>query len=154
MKNVIILSIIVASALLTGCSTTNGPKTEVYYVNATVNDVFKAPEICSVERANAGHTLGGAIIGGLIGNQIGSGNGRKAATVAGVLIGANAGSKTNKREGNKLKCKRNGYIATVSFMAPNSNQMVTDNVQLSRRTYAKMLNIPVCVTGNHTYACL
>lgn len=34
--------------------------------------------------------LGGAIVGGLIGNQIGDGDGRRAATVIGALIGANA----------------------------------------------------------------
>ncbi len=42
-------------------------------------------------------TAGGAIVGGLLGNQVGSGNGRKLATVAGAIGGAMAG---NQIEGN------------------------------------------------------
>jgi outer membrane lipoprotein SlyB len=41
--------------------------------------------------AGAAGTLGGAAIGGLLGNQVGSGNGRTAATVAGAVGGAIAG---------------------------------------------------------------
>jgi outer membrane lipoprotein SlyB len=41
--------------------------------------------------AGAAGTLGGAAIGGLLGNQVGSGNGRTAATVAGAVGGAMAG---------------------------------------------------------------
>jgi len=41
--------------------------------------------------ASAVGTLGGAAVGGLLGNQIGSGNGRTAATVAGAAAGAFAG---------------------------------------------------------------
>jgi outer membrane lipoprotein SlyB len=41
--------------------------------------------------AGAAGTLGGAAVGGLLGNQIGSGNGRTAATVAGAVGGAIAG---------------------------------------------------------------
>lgn len=36
-------------------------------------------------------TAGGAIVGGLLGNQIGSGNGRKVATVGGAVLGGYAG---------------------------------------------------------------
>lgn len=45
-------------------------------------------------------TAGGAILGGLLGNQVGSGNGRKLATVAGAIGGAVAG---NQIEGNMKK---------------------------------------------------
>jgi outer membrane lipoprotein SlyB len=41
--------------------------------------------------AGAAGTLGGAAVGGLLGNQVGSGNGRTAATVAGAVGGALAG---------------------------------------------------------------
>jgi outer membrane lipoprotein SlyB len=41
--------------------------------------------------AGAAGTLGGAAVGGLLGNQVGSGNGRTAATVAGAVGGAIAG---------------------------------------------------------------
>jgi uncharacterized protein YcfJ len=37
--------------------------------------------------------IAGALIGGVIGNQFGGGSGKDAATVLGVILGANAGSK-------------------------------------------------------------
>jgi uncharacterized protein YcfJ len=45
-----------------------------------------------------GDALAGAIIGGVIGNQFGSGDGKKAATVAGVIIGSNMANGTSKSQ--------------------------------------------------------
>jgi uncharacterized protein YcfJ len=42
-------------------------------------------------RGSAGSTLAGAIIGGVIGHQFGSGHGKDAATIAGSMIGAAIG---------------------------------------------------------------
>lgn len=41
--------------------------------------------------------VGGAVIGGLIGNQIGGGNGKKLATVGGAVAGGYAGNEIEKR---------------------------------------------------------
>ena len=41
--------------------------------------------------------VGGAVIGGLIGNQIGGGNGKKIATVGGAVAGGYAGNEIEKR---------------------------------------------------------
>ncbi len=49
-------------------------------------------------RSPAG-TLVGALIGGVVGSQIGSGGGRRAATAAGVLIGASAGHESSRGSG-------------------------------------------------------
>lgn len=46
--------------------------------------VYREPR----RRGAAGATIAGGIIGGLVGNQFGSGRGRDAATVAGGLLGA------------------------------------------------------------------
>ncbi|MBK6435920.1 MAG: glycine zipper 2TM domain-containing protein [Rhodanobacteraceae bacterium] len=43
-------------------------------------------------------TVIGAIIGGALGNQVGSGDGRKAATIAGAVIGGAVASKHNQRD--------------------------------------------------------
>lgn len=56
-----------------------------------------------------GRTLAGAIIGGVIGHQIGSGRGNDAATVAGSLIGAAIG--------NQSAYKRGKY-GTVQYSRP------------------------------------
>jgi uncharacterized protein YcfJ len=54
-------------------------------------------------RNSAGLTLLGAVIGAAIGNQIGHGDGRRAATAAGAIIGAGIG--------NNQAGRRNGYYA-------------------------------------------
>lgn len=49
-------------------------------------------------KANGWHTLLGAVIGGLVGNQFGGGHGKEVATVAGTVIGA--GVVRNQQQGN------------------------------------------------------
>lgn len=46
---------------------------------------------------SAGSTIVGALIGGVVGNQFGSGDGRKAATAAGALLGGAIGHEQNRR---------------------------------------------------------
>ncbi len=53
----------------------------------------RAPE----RDGNVGGTVAGAVIGGLLGNQVGDGNGRKAATAAGAVVGGIVGNKIDKR---------------------------------------------------------
>lgn len=50
-------------------------------------------------KASTGEVLGGAIIGGVIGNQIGKGKGNDAATILGAIIGADI---ANKKKGEKV----------------------------------------------------
>ncbi len=52
---------------------------------------------------NVGGTVAGAVIGGLLGNQVGKGNGRKAATAAGAVAGGVIGNQVDKRrEGGRV----------------------------------------------------
>jgi len=46
---------------------------------------------------NVGGTVVGAVVGGLLGNQVGGGNGRKAATAAGAVAGGFIGNQVDKR---------------------------------------------------------
>ncbi len=46
---------------------------------------------------NVGGTVAGAVIGGVLGNQVGKGNGRKAATAAGAIAGGVIGNQVDKR---------------------------------------------------------
>lgn len=46
---------------------------------------------------NVGGTVVGALVGGALGNQVGGGNGKKAATVAGAIAGGYVGNKIDKR---------------------------------------------------------
>jgi outer membrane lipoprotein SlyB len=62
---------------------------------------------------SSGGTLGaviGAVAGGVLGNQVGKGDGRKAATVAGAVAGGVVGNQVGKRSGSL----DNGQYATVT----------------------------------------
>ncbi|NMW23798.1 glycine zipper 2TM domain-containing protein [Rhodanobacter soli] len=70
-----------------------------------------------------GGTLGaiiGAVAGGVLGNQVGKGDGRKAATVAGAVAGGVVGNQVGKRSGGNDVAWRivvrldNGQYATVT----------------------------------------
>ena len=52
-----------------------------------------------IVEGSQGDVLAGAIIGGAIGNQFGSGDGKDAMTVLGAIVGANQGSKPRVRSG-------------------------------------------------------
>ena len=74
----------------------------VNYVTVTtpVEECWEEIEYYTVDhrpRGTGGSTLLGAVIGGVIGHQFGSGRGNDAATVAGGLIGAAIGNDTAKR---------------------------------------------------------
>lgn len=59
--------------------------------------VFLALSACTDDKGI--NTVGGAVVGGAIGNQIGAGSGRTAATVAGAVIGgAVAAEATDRRQ--------------------------------------------------------
>ncbi|WP_169307066.1 outer membrane lipoprotein [Ferrimonas sediminicola] len=63
---------------------------------ATVESVRQVEQQELIEDRNRGwKTFGGALIGGLIGNQFGDGSGRDVATVVGALLGANLAHNRN-----------------------------------------------------------
>jgi outer membrane lipoprotein SlyB len=75
------------------------------------------------EGNSSGGTLGaviGAVAGGVLGNQVGKGDGRKAATVAGAVAGGVVGNQVGKRSGSGDVAYRivvrldNGQYATVT----------------------------------------
>ena len=126
---------------LSACSTT--PRTPVYEVQAKVHDVERAPEVCRAEhKKSSGNTLLGLVVGGVVGNQFGSGNGRVLATLTGAAVGAAVAAPDKRRTG-KLKCKRNGYRAVVSYLHPETDRLITTVVPLTSNTRAKYIIIPV-----------
>jgi uncharacterized protein YcfJ len=65
--------------------------------------------------------VAGAIIGGLVGNQVGSGNGRKAATVAGAAAGGYIGNRVDKNHvGGKVTSRTERQCHTVSSSSTSS----------------------------------
>ena len=100
---------IAALSLLTlaGCANTSGYSGDVYSGNqAKTSQSVKLGTIAAVRPvqiqadSRAGGLLGsggGAIIGGLLGNQVGGGSGRQLATVVGALGGTVAGTAAEDR---------------------------------------------------------
>lgn len=88
--------IAVSSAiLLAGCQTTMGDRGGPARVLTpeTVCEFEKVPVYGVVDRpASDGEVLGGAIVGGVIGNQFGKGDGNVAMTILGAIVGGNAAS--------------------------------------------------------------
>ena len=71
-------------------------------VSTPVKECWEDVEYYSVNHRPAGEgfrTLTGALIGGVIGHQIGSGHGNDAATVAGALIGGTIGNRSAYKNG-------------------------------------------------------
>ena len=65
--------------------------------NRTCNEV-DVPIYGNNGKAQTGEVLGGAIIGGILGNQVGGGKGNDAATILGAILGADF---ANKKGGTK-----------------------------------------------------
>jgi outer membrane lipoprotein SlyB len=134
--------IIIATVALTLGACASAPRKPVYYVDAQVLKVTPAPEVCRYKKkSNGGNLLLGALIGGAIGNQFGSGGGRKLATVGGALLGATAASDGGRED--KMGCRSDGYLALVAYMHPKTNMYVTTRVPLKERTRAQYIEIPV-----------
>ena len=72
--------------------------------------------------------IGGAVVGGLLGNQVGAGRGKDVMTVVGVVGGALAGNEVEKR----MKTTKS-YAVTVR-MNDGSSRVISETLQSTWRT--------------------
>ena len=87
----IALCISLATMMLAGCQTQ--PAFQVSQPSSRVGTV-ESIRSQTVQNSNATlGTIGGALVGGILGNQVGQGSGRTAATVVGAAGGAYAGNR-------------------------------------------------------------
>lgn len=90
----------------------------------------------NLEGSSTGGSLVGAAAGGLLGNQIGGGSGRTAATVGGALLGAAAGSHVGQnvtsRPGLEISVRLDsgGTIAVVQEVNPREPFGVGERVRV------------------------
>lgn len=85
------LSLCLALPMLSGCQTQ-----PAFQVSQPASRVGTVESIRSQTVQNSNQTLGtigGALVGGILGNQVGQGSGRTAATVVGAAGGAYAGNR-------------------------------------------------------------
>jgi len=118
------------------------------------------------------YTLGGAVVGGVIGNQFGSGSGKDIATIVGVILGShwgsNVGAKLDHYETIKheqaayqaLEYHKDGQV--VRWSNPNSGHkggiMVTDtyyieNGQIPCRSFIQEVQIGARMEQSEGIAC-
>jgi len=86
--------------------------------NRTCSEV-DVPIYSNTGKAQTGEVLGGAIIGGILGNQVGGGKGKDAATILGAILGADF---ANKKSGTKTIV---GYKRTT--VCEDNPTFVTEN---------------------------
>ena len=96
-----------ATLLLAGCGSTPLPRdnrpvvSQPVYRNPSAVEYGTVSSVQPIEHKQGigvGAVVGG-VVGGLLGNQVGAGDGRKAATAAGVVGGAVVGHQVQKRTG-------------------------------------------------------
>lgn len=102
------IALVIMSALaLVGCANHGAYSSDVYgsadakrglnVSYATIVSVRQVTIQGGDRSPNLLGTIGGGVIGGLLGNQIGGGDGKKIATAAGALVGAVGGNKVENR---------------------------------------------------------
>jgi outer membrane lipoprotein SlyB len=104
--------------LLAAAAPAESPRVVRYCTNC---GVIESVNIVNEQgQATAIGSLGGAVIGGLLGNQVGSGSGRTAATAAGAIGGALAGREIEQRRNARHHVEvrvryENGNVQTLDF---------------------------------------
>lgn len=97
---------LLAAAIATGCAMPGGSPgvRQAYPAASTGSQAVSYGVIEGIDSVSPGAvgsvgvgTVGGAVVGGVLGNQVGSGSGRKAATIAGAIGGAVAGNQIDQR---------------------------------------------------------
>ena len=85
------LAVTVSMTMLTGCETQ--PAFQVSQPSSRVGTVESIRSQTVQNNNQTLGTIGGALVGGILGNQVGQGSGRTAATVVGAAGGAYAGNR-------------------------------------------------------------
>jgi outer membrane lipoprotein SlyB len=117
------------TALLSGCAS-NAPQSTAYSAAQPESSTYGTIDTIQVIRVAPQTTGGGAVAGGLVGallgNQIGSGGGRTAATAAGAIGGAVVG---NNIESNRDQAQaRDAYQISVRLDNGDYRTITQDNI--------------------------
>lgn len=102
MKSIKTLALMIAavgSMALSGCATDGAmfnPQAQVAQANFGIIQSVR-PTMVNVNNTSGVGMVGGAVVGGVLGNQVGKGNGRKLATVLGAVAGGVAGNTIESR---------------------------------------------------------
>ncbi|AIJ10142.1 MULTISPECIES: glycine zipper 2TM domain-containing protein [Edwardsiella] len=151
MKRLIIVAI--ATATLAGCANTSTLSGDVYSANQAkqVQQVtygtivsMEPVQIQAGNEANVIGTIGGAVIGGLLGNTIGGGTGRSLATAAGAVAGGVAGNSiegaVNRTNGVQLVIRLDSG-KTIAVVQKNDKQAFRVNQRVMLLSNGSTVNV-------------
>ena len=99
MKNVVIATLLATAAFATLADNPHGMPPGIAKKLQACNDCGTVTAVVKEKRKGEGGAVGivgGAVVGGLLGNQIGGGSGKKIATVGGAVAGGFAGNEVQK----------------------------------------------------------
>ncbi|NPA03697.1 MAG: glycine zipper 2TM domain-containing protein [Epsilonproteobacteria bacterium] len=116
-----VVSLIIFFSLLffTGCASRGYTTTDVGDVMVTYEGEIISARTVTISDSGEGTVLG-AIIGGVLGHQVGGGKGKDVATAAGTVLGGVVGATLNRRTGQELiiRLSNNQEISTVIRVDP------------------------------------
>jgi outer membrane lipoprotein SlyB len=135
----------IASIMLTGCVTTQGNMVQGnsgYSQSQTTNlgKVVSVREFTAQKNdPNYLALAGGALVGGLLGNQVGGGSGKKVATVAGAAGGAYVANEYTKKTQN---------VTMVELQVRDDNGQTYTITQEKNAQYYNGMRVRVNINGN------
>lgn len=132
-KTIIVAAL--AAAVLSGCNANNTASGDTFttaqarqanFVTYGTLVSVRPVTIQGGDGTNAAGSIGGAVVGGFLGNTVGGGSGRNLATAAGAVGGAAAGSgiqsAMNRSAGVELEVRRDDGVNIVVVQAQGSTQ--------------------------------
>jgi outer membrane lipoprotein SlyB len=97
------LSVVTAIAFTTtGCAEKALPASRAGTISQSYSGVVKAIENVQIQGDGQLTSIGGMIVGGIAGNQVGGGSGQDLATMAGAMIGSVLGQKADVRPAKRI----------------------------------------------------
>ncbi|WP_200762975.1 glycine zipper 2TM domain-containing protein [Nitrosophilus alvini] len=120
-KLLIILAAALSMAFFTGCAQKGYTQADVGEIQIVYKGTVTSTRTVSVKDSGEGMILG-AIVGGILGHQIGEGKGKDVATVAGAVAGGVVGSKLAEDTGQEVTISlENGQTVTTVIKVDKNN---------------------------------
>mgnify|MGYP003385987997 CR=1 FL=1 len=97
------------------------------------------------DKKNGWHTFGGALFGGVIGNQFGGGNGKDITTILGAIIGGSIAGNSHKKPKKKIN-----YLVELMIKIDNGDQFMVIQDYDSKMVFRSKDKIRMIYLANNT----
>ncbi len=121
---VYIISILIASLLLTGCANKTLPKEREGSISESYTGIVDDVEIVNIQGDGDLTSIFGMIVGGVLGSKIGEGAGQALATTAGSMTGAILGEKADIKKAQRITITFDSGKTITTILSFNSNNPI------------------------------